>query len=119
MGQKNYQKDTRREKNRRYIRKKNKQIYLSYKKPTIDAAIKAKRLEWFDHFERMPEERLVKKIAWKKPDYKKKKGRPKIQQKQALMTDLKEKIVDNQKSKVKDREAWETITKLYTFFNVS
>ena len=59
-----------------YIRRTNEEIYESYQKPQMDSIIKARRLQWLDHMERVIEERTVRRIAWKTPGYKKNRGRP-------------------------------------------
>ena len=38
----------------------------------MNSIIKARRLQWLGHVERVTEERTVRRIAWKTPGYKKK-----------------------------------------------
>ena len=59
-----------------YIRRTNEEIYESYQKPQMDSIIKARRLQWQGHMERVIEVRTVRRIAWKTLGYKKKRGRP-------------------------------------------
>ena len=58
------------------IRRTNEEIYEYYQKPQLDSIIKARRLQWLGHMERVTEERTVRRIAWKTPGCKKKRGRP-------------------------------------------
>ncbi|KAF2898620.1 hypothetical protein ILUMI_07566 [Ignelater luminosus] len=56
--------------------------------PTIDVVVKARRLQWLGHIETMTEDRIPKTIAQKRPDYKKKKGRPRKRLHEMVMLDL-------------------------------
>ena len=42
----------------------------------MDLIIKARRLQWLGHMERIIEEITIRRITWKTLGYKKKRGRP-------------------------------------------
>lgn len=98
---------------RGYERRSNKEIYEIYKEPTIDKIIKARRLQWLGHIERMEEGRIPKTIAYRRPTYKKKRGRPRKRWYEAVKADLEEKNIREWKIKSKNRKEWKNITKLW------
>lgn len=55
---------------------------------------------------------MVKKIAWRLPQSKRKQGRPRKWWREAVMENLKEKGINDWKAKSKDRKALQRITKL-------
>jgi hypothetical protein len=65
--------------------------------------VKAQRLNWLGHIERMPEERVVKKINNWKPIASRPIGRPKNKWDDDVRKDLKIMKVYNWKGCVKDR----------------
>ena len=76
--------------------------------------IKARRLQWQGHIERMAENRTVRKITWKTPGYRKKRGRPRKRWIEAVLEDLKDKGMGDWKRKAMDGKNWKRITKLLT-----
>ncbi|KAF2893213.1 hypothetical protein ILUMI_12961 [Ignelater luminosus] len=66
-----------------YVRTTTEEIY--------DMFIKTKRSQKLGHVERMQENRTIKKLAWKDPDYKKKRGRPRKRWREAILEDMQEK----------------------------
>jgi len=96
-----------------YVRRTNNEIYEIYKAPTIDQVVKARRLQWLGHIERMPEERIVKRIESKAPEYKKRRGRPRKRWKQSVLENLKEKKIEDWRNKALNRKTWRNITKLW------
>jgi Reverse transcriptase (RNA-dependent DNA polymerase) len=96
-----------------YVRRTNREIYDLYAKPTIDMYIKARRLQWLGHIERMEDDRIPRRIAWKTPMHKRKKGRPRKRWREEVMADLREKGIQNWKAKAKNRKEWKRITKLW------
>ncbi|KAF2889780.1 hypothetical protein ILUMI_16392 [Ignelater luminosus] len=89
--------------NNGYVWTTNEEIY--------DIFIKTKRLQWLGHVERMQENRTVKKLAWKDPDYKKKRVRPRKRWREAILEDMQEKGFTEWKKKAKDKKDWRRITK--------
>lgn len=94
-------------------RRTNKELYELFREPVISDVIKAKRLQWAGHLERMSEERIVKTVGWKEPEGKKKKGRPRRKWREAIMQDLEEKRIQGWRSTAKDRKQWKEVTKLW------
>ena len=54
----------------------NKEIYASVKKPTIIEIIRLNRLHWFEHVQRMEENRIHKKILYMNFETKRLRGGP-------------------------------------------
>ena len=96
-----------------YERRTNKEIYDLFKEPPIGEVVKARRMQWLGHLERMNEQRIVKHLAWKEPVGKKRKGRPRKKWREAVAIDLKERQITNWKEKAKDRKTWQKIIKLW------
>jgi hypothetical protein len=71
--------------------------------------VKAQRLNWLGHIERMPEERAVRKINNWKPIASRPIGRPKNRWDDDVRKDLKIMRVYNWKDCAKDRNKWELI----------
>ena len=65
--------------------------------------MKIKRLEWLGHLERMIQEREVKMVAWKIPEGKRKRGRPRKKWKEAIEEDLAEKQIQDWRKNAKNR----------------
>jgi hypothetical protein len=95
-------------------RRTNAEIYQLFDDTSISDFIKSRRLQWLGHLERMDESRNVKTIAWKAPDSKRKRGRPRKRWREAVEEDLKEKGIQNWKEKAKNRKKWKEVTRLWT-----
>lgn len=79
--------------------------------------VRANRLSWFGHIQRMDEQRLVKKLYRWKPIGGRATGRPKSRWEDDVMYDIRRmRIVDWHKI-VKDRDAWKKIVEKAKTFN--
>ena len=95
-----------------YIRRTNEEIFESYQKPQIYSIIKARRLKRLGHMERVTEERTVRRIAWKTPGYKKKRGRLRKRWREVVLQNMEDKEIANWRRKAMDGGGWKRITKL-------
>jgi hypothetical protein len=79
--------------------------------------IKAQRLSWFGHLHRMPEERMLKKKAYKwKPMLTRPLGRPKNRWEDDIINDTKKVKIKNWTSCIQDRNKWKLyVEKVKTF----
>ena len=68
--------------------------------------IKARRLSWFGHLHRMPEERMVKKVYKWKPMLTRPLGRPKSRWEDDIRIYMKKLEVKNWISCIQDRNNW-------------
>lgn len=90
-------------------RRTNAEIYGMYKGEKITDTIKVRRLQWLGHLGRMPENRVVKGIAWKKMEGTRKRGRPRRKWWEAVQQDLQDKGIKNWKEKAKERKEWKKL----------
>lgn len=93
-------------------RRTNNEIYELYNDTAIINVIRSKRLQWLGHLERMERTRDVKEVAWKIPEGKKKKGRPRRKWKEAVMQDVAEQDIRDWKNIARDRDKWRRLTRL-------
>ena len=77
-----------------------------YQGPSIVNDIKAGRLGWLGHVERMSEERVPKKVLNYKPDGHRAVGRPKKRWIDDVSADLRKIGIRNWKRKAQDRDGW-------------
>ena len=63
------------------------------------------------HTERVSEDRTVRRIAWKTPRYKKKRGRLRKRWREAVLEDLRDKGIADWWRNATDRGGWKRITK--------
>jgi len=68
--------------------------------------MKAQRLSWFGHLQRMPEERMVKKVYEWKPMLTRPLGRPKNRWEYDIRNDMKKLKIKNWTSRIQDRNKW-------------
>ena len=61
----------------------------------------------------MTQEREVKMVAWKIPEGKRKRGRPRKKWKEAIEEDLAEKQIQDWRKNAKNRREWRRISKLW------
>jgi hypothetical protein len=83
--------------------KTNEELHKLIKHKNIIRFVKAQRLNWLGHIERMSDERAVKKVNNWKPIASRPIGRPKDRQDDDVRKDLKIMKVNNWKDCVKDR----------------
>lgn len=77
-----------------------------YKKPDIVSEIKGNRLRWLGHVERMPEERIVKKVFSGKPGGRRMRGRPRLRWQDDVEQDLERMGVRRWRMRAREREDW-------------
>ena len=79
--------------------------------------IKAQRLSWFGHVQRMPDTRTVKKIFNWKPLTKRSQGRPKYRLEDNIQQDICQTKIKNWIACVQDREKWKEVVEKTKTFN--
>ena len=89
--------------------KTNEELDVLIKRKNIIRFIKAQRLKWLGHVERMPNEREVTRIYKWKPLASRPKGRPKNRWEDDVRMDLQKMKIKNWKKSVLDRNSWRTI----------
>src|SRR5215468_2732991 len=102
--------------NQLWIIKTNEELNELIKHRNIVNYIKAKRLSWFGHVQRMPDTRTVKKIFKWNPLTKRSQGRPKYRWEVNIKQDICQMKVKNWIICVQDRGKWkEVVEKVKTF----
>ena len=99
--------------------KTNEELDKLIKHKNIVNYIKAQRLSWFGHVQRMSDTRTVKKIFNWKPLTKRSPGRPKYRWEDNIKQDICQMKINNWTACVHDREKWkeEVVEKAKTFSN--
>jgi hypothetical protein len=98
--------------------KTNEELVKLIKHKNIVNYIKAQRLSWFGHMQRMSDTRTVKKIFNWKPLTKISQGRPKYRREDNIKQDICQMKIKNWTACVQDREKWkEVVEKAKTFSN--
>ena len=78
--------------------------------------IKAQRLSWFGHLQRMPEERMVKRICKWKPILRRPLARPKNGWENDITNDMKKLKIKNWTGSIQNRNKWKLyVQKAKTF----
>jgi hypothetical protein len=95
------------------LRRTNEEVMNLFKESRISQVAKAGRLRWLGHLERMPEQRTPKMLMDINMEGQRKKGRPKKRWYEEAQKDLREKGVQNWRTKAKDRKKWKEIIKLW------
>jgi len=96
--------------------KTNEELDKLIKHKNIINYIKAQRLSWFGHVQRMPDTRTVKKIFNWKPLSKRSQGRPKYRWEDNIKQDICQLKIQNWIACVQDRGKWkEVVEKVKTF----
>lgn len=96
-----------------WIRRTNEEVMNLYREPPISQVVKATRLRWLGHLERMSEERTAKMMKNIDMGGTKKKGRPRKRWYEEVQKDLRGKGIQNWRAKARDRKKWKDITKLW------
>jgi len=68
--------------------------------------IKSQRISWFGHLQRMPEERMLKKVYKWKRMLTRPLGRPKNRREDNIRNDMKKLKIKNWNSRIQDRNKW-------------
>jgi len=84
-------------------------LKVNYKHKKIIKFIRAQRLRWFGHIERMQEKRMVKAIHSWKPISRRPIGRPKIRWEDDVRKDIQKSKMPNWKTLVQDRRRWKEL----------
>jgi hypothetical protein len=71
--------------------------------------IKAHKLRWLGHVERMPETQMPKKILKGRLDNRRRRGHPRVRWMDSVIADLATMGIRGWKTKVADRDAWRTV----------
>jgi hypothetical protein len=79
--------------------------------------IKAQKLSWFGHLQRMPDTRTVKKIFNWKPLTKRSQGRPKYKSEDNIKQDICQLKIKNWIACVQDRGKWKEVVEKAKTFN--
>lgn len=94
-------------------RRTNKEIERLYDEPSIIVCIKAQRLKWLGHVERMARRRTARMALFRRPIGKRKKGRPRKRWYENAEEDLKSLNVADWRSRAKDRKTWKDVVKRF------
>lgn len=86
----------------------NSELQQLYDAPMIIADIKARRLRWLGHVQRMKEQRIPKKILHAKPEGRRSAGRPRLRWLDDVEADLRKLGVRNWKQLAMSRSEWRT-----------
>jgi hypothetical protein len=97
------------EKNSNWRIKTNKELNEMIKHRNIINCVKAQRLSWFGHINRMPETSIVKKIYKWKPFTRRPVGRPKYRWEDDVREDLKKMELIKWVEQVQDRFKWKAV----------
>jgi len=93
------------------------ELHKLIKHKNIVNYIKAQRLSWFGHVQRMPDTRTVKKIFKWNPLTKRSQGRPKYRWKDNVKQGICQIKVKNWTTCVQDREKWKVVIEKAITFN--
>jgi len=89
--------------------KTNEELDKLIKHTNIVNCIKAQRLSWFGHVQRMPGTRTVKKIFKWKPLTERSQGRPKYRWEDSIKQDISQMKIRNWVACVQDRGKWKEV----------
>ena len=92
--------------NGEWRRRTNSELEQLFKKPTIVTDIKARRLRWLGHVQRMAADRVPKKVLHAKPDGSRSVGRPRLRWMDDVETDLRLLGIRRWREKALDRDRW-------------
>ncbi|KAK5643018.1 hypothetical protein RI129_009185 [Pyrocoelia pectoralis] len=92
-------------------RRTNQEIEELYERPDIIACVKAQRIGWLGHLERIDAVRLPKMIIYRRPIGKKRKGRPRKRWMNEVEKDLRDMKLGSWKETARNRGEWKKIVK--------
>jgi len=84
----------------------NKEIHASVKKPTTIETIRLNRLHWFEHVQRMEENRIPKRVLYMNLGTTRLRGRPRIRWHDEVRVDGRTVGREGWQEKVHNREEW-------------
>jgi hypothetical protein len=87
----------------------NKEIYASVKKPTVIETIRLNRLRWFEHVQRMEENRIPKRVLYMNLGKTGLRARPRNRWQDEVREDGRIVGGERRKEKVHNREEWKKI----------
>jgi hypothetical protein len=87
----------------------NKEIYSSFKKPTIIETIRLNRLRWFGHVQRMEENRIPTRVLYMNLGTTRLRGRPRNRLQDKVREDGRIVGGEGWQEKVHDREEWKKL----------
>jgi hypothetical protein len=71
--------------------------------------VKARRISWVDHVERMEDSRMPKRVMRENIYTRRKRGRPKVRWLDDFQEDLREMGIEGWRRKAQDRDQWRRI----------
>lgn len=92
-----------------WIRRTNEDLRALYGEPSITGIIKAQRLRWLGHVERMQPTRTPKMILTQEIGGKKRKGRPRKRWQKEVEDDIRRLKIKNWKEQAKNKKQWRNI----------
>jgi hypothetical protein len=87
----------------------NEEIDYIIRKKDIVRFVKARRISWVDHVERMEDNRMPKRVTTEKIYTMRKRGRPKVRWLDDVQEDLREMGIEGWRRKAQDRDQWRRI----------
>jgi hypothetical protein len=87
----------------------NKEMMALYQELDIVAEIKKARLRWLGHVERMPEDRVIKKLYMSKPEGRRSVGRPKMRWFDDVEEDLRMMRISGWRGEARRRDEWKSV----------
>ena len=94
----------------RWAIRTNDELYQLYQQPNVVNEVKARRIRWLGHVERMPEDRAAKKVWRGRQEGQRKRGRPRKRWMDDVEEDLKKLGYRSWKRKARDRGEWAKIS---------
>jgi hypothetical protein len=87
----------------------NEEIDNIIRKKDIVRFVKARKISWIDHIERMEDSRMPKRVMREKIYTRRKRGRPKVRWRGDVQEDLREMGIEGWRRKAQDRNHWRRI----------